>query len=171
MRTFIACHVRKTAEIGELISEVEAIRGVTPVRTPDLHLTLYFNGDTSNETADHVSAVLKRFNFRKFSISLTGIGFFPSAASPRVAYFTVSGFPHDLHPKLAESLGSDAEGKGFVPHITFARFHGRTDASALIAKYGKFYFGDAVINELCYYKSELRPTGPVYTVISSVQLM
>ena len=171
MRTFIACHVKRTGEIDELLRDVESIREVTPVRTPELHLTLYFIGDTSNETAEHVSAVLKHFNYRKFSIGLTGIGFFPSAASPRVAYIRVSGFPHDLHAKLAESLGSDVDDKAFTPHITFARFHARTNASALIAKYGKTYFGDADINELCYYKSELRPSGPVYTVISSVQLM
>jgi 2'-5' RNA ligase len=171
LRTFIACHVKKTAEIDELLSDTESISGVTPVRTPELHLTLYFNGDTPNETVERVSAALKRFNYRKFSIGLTGIGFFPSAASPRVAYIRVSGFPHDLHAKLVESLGSNIGGKAFVPHITFARFHSRTDASALIAKYGKTYFGDADINELCYYKSELMPSGPVYTVISSVQLM
>ncbi len=171
MRTFIACHIRKTVEIDELLSEVESMRGVTPVRTPELHITLYFNGDTAAKTAERVSDALKHFNYRKFSISLTGIGFFPSAVSPRVAYINVAGFPHDIHPKLAESLGSDVDGKAFMPHITFARFHARTDVSALIAKYGKFYFGDADINELCYYKSELRPSGPVYTVISSVQLM
>lgn len=171
MRTFIACHVRKTAEIGELLSEVEAIKGVTPVRTPELHLTLYFNGDTSNEAADHVSDVLKHFKYGRFSIGLTGIGFFPSASRPRVAYIGVSGFPNDLHAKLAKSLGSDFDSKVFVPHITFARFHEHTDPSTLIAKYGKFYFGNADIDELCYYKSELRPSGPVYTVISCVQLI
>jgi len=171
LRTFIACHVKRTAEIDGLLSELESIRGVTPVRTPELHLTLYFNGDTSNETAERVSEVLKHFDYRKFSISLTGIGFFPTAASPRIAYIRVSGFPHDLHAKLTKSLGSYVDGKAFTPHITFARFHARTDSSALIAKYGKFYFGNADINELCYYKSELRPSGPVYTVISSVQLI
>ncbi|OWP57342.1 MAG: 2'-5' RNA ligase [Thermoplasmatales archaeon B_DKE] len=171
MRTFIACHVNRTLGINDLVREVGAMKGVTPVSTPELHITLHFLGETSNEVAEEVVKAIGKIRYQKFTVEMVGIGFFPSESRPRVLYINVKAFPHALYSLLMSSIGLTPDEKGFVPHITVARIHQTVKSTDLVKKYGKFYFGKADISELCYYRSDLKPHGPEYSLIGSVQLM
>jgi RNA 2',3'-cyclic 3'-phosphodiesterase len=64
----------------------------------------------------------------------------------------------------AVRLGVPAEERRFVPHVTVARIKRPHDPSAYLAE-ARLTVSDFVCTDLTLYQSELRPAGPIYTVL------
>lgn len=171
MRTFIGCPIDRTKQTNDLLTQLESIVGITPVRTPELHITLHFVGETTDRLAKHIANSLTSIHFPGFQIRMDSLGCFPSERRPRVLFINAREFKMDLYQKVMELTGFQKPREEFVPHITLARIHGTVDIQRLMNKYAEFSFGNPRIQKLCYYRSELKPSGPVYTEIASVQLM
>ncbi|MEM0155465.1 MAG: RNA 2',3'-cyclic phosphodiesterase [Thermoplasmataceae archaeon] len=171
MRTFIACPVERNSLSEEILYDLSQIKGVSPVRTPELHITLHFIGDTSENVATDIKIGLIKLRFPAFRVEMSGVGCFPSAKSPRVIFIGVKGFQEDLYDATMKAAGMESFDRKFVPHITIARIRQAVDIRNLLKKYEGVRFGFPEINRVCYYRSALKPGGPVYTEITCVQLM
>ncbi len=117
----------RIAELGELGPEVKTVR-------PDgLHLTLRYLGPTPPGAVDgwRARAAAAARLVPAFSISLLGLGAFPSPSRPRVLWLGAEGGAAEL-ARLAELLSDPSPDGGagpWVPHCTLARIQGRPRAS------------------------------------------
>ena len=132
----------------------------------NLHLTLKFLGEISDEKAEEVKKKLKGIKFKEFEASLGEVGVFINKYNSilwiKLQGKEIWGLQEMIDTKLAE-LDFKKEER-FMSHITIARMK---------KIFGKKEFLDYVKNikvkkikfavkEFVLKKSELRPEGPVY---------
>lgn len=141
----------------------------------NFHLTLKFLGEVENRNVDEISAALQRIAISQnpFSIKIGGIGAFPNLERPRVLWV---GLKQGAVPtkKLANAINLELAELGypkdtrFHPHFTLARFKNRVNLKPLINLFTKFEVLDRtslIVDKITLVKSELHPSGAVYTPI------
>jgi len=178
LRLFIA--VAAPPAVRVVASQVmDRLRGRRDVRwvTPDrLHLTLKFLGDTSAEKLPALAEILEeRANtFSRFVVELGDVGAFPSLRKPQTVWLGV-GRAEEL-TRLAEEidravskLGFEREARAFRAHLTLGRVKSPKRlgelAEALQASTGSSTQIDWPVDEVELIRSELRPSGPLYTIL------
>jgi 2'-5' RNA ligase len=126
-RLFIAIDLPKPVcwRLGQLL--LQPPRGVRPVRTVQLHLTLHFLGDVEDAACAGLPEALARVKHDAFSIAIQGTGVFPPRGRPSVLWAGVaeSAALAELHAAIGASLvahGLEIERRPYVPHVTLARF-------------------------------------------------
>jgi RNA 2',3'-cyclic 3'-phosphodiesterase len=182
-RTFVCIELpaEVRAELGRFQALLPALRALRPVRPDMIHLTLRFLGNLSTAQVERVevAAAAAAAVTAPFSMSVNGIGAFPSTRRPRVIWagITEGGTRlESLHERFEgelKSRGFAGEDKPFAPHLTLARV--RPEASSgdltgvreVLAATGSSPSG-ARFEALgvTVMKSELRPNGSVHTPIS-----
>jgi len=188
LRTFIAVeippHVQKKIQ-----QETEPLRkaiGAPLVRwvsVQNIHLTLKFLGDVSSASVDILSQMLRTEadSYPAFDMQISGVGSFPSLRRPRVLFIGIQA-PAELEAlyrgieSASARLGYESESRDFSPHLTLGRV--KQDASALDQQRIRHVLeetkidslGTARVNSVHLYKSDLKPTGSVYTQIFSAPL-
>lgn len=111
------------AALTGLIGDFPRARWTPPAQ---LHLTLRFIGDVSEESLQRVDDALARVRVQSFFLAVEGVGRFPPRGHPAVAWAGVTGHPHldQLRQQVDDLLlttGVPFELRPFVPHITLAR--------------------------------------------------
>ena len=169
MRCFIAILI--PPDLGRVLGEVQKkLRGnVKLVEPENLHINLKFLGDVDDSRIPLIKGAMDQAaaSHQRFNIQLYGIGSFPHPTNPRVVWVGVNGdfsVQETLEREL-EKLGIPRESRDFKPHITLARNRfGRLEIPEAgdLGKFGA--------DKIELVKSELKPTGPSYTVIHSAQL-
>jgi 2'-5' RNA ligase len=171
MRTFVAVEISNPHvldSIKKLQSEIKI--SAKPVEIRNMHFTLMFLGEISEEMAQKVQIQLKTIEFAPFDISFERIGAFPKPSFPRVVWVgldkeggeKLSSLARIVEEKLAP-LGFHSD-KEFKPHATIFRIKSRMgDISGELARYSDAKFGIQKINELKFKKSDLTPKGPIYS--------
>jgi RNA 2',3'-cyclic 3'-phosphodiesterase len=91
----------------------------------DMHLTLRFVGDVSNEAADEFAGQLAALDIAPFELTVAGLGAF-GGQRPHLLYAAIKPSPvldalQKSHDRAARACGLEPEARGFVPHITLAR--------------------------------------------------
>ncbi len=94
----------------------------------DLHLSLYFAGDISNDVADEWASRLALIDVAAFNITIAGLGIFGknrprslwAAIEPNQALLDLA----SAHREAARLCGMRREVNPYKPHITLARFNG-----------------------------------------------
>ena len=188
LRTFIAVeippHVQKKIQ-----QETEPLRkaiGASLVRwvpVQNIHLTLKFLGDVSPASVDILTQMLRAEadSYLAFDMHVSGLGSFPSLRRPRVLYIGMQA-PAELEAlyrgieSACARLGYESEGRDFSPHLTLGRV--KQDASALdqqkirraLEETKIDSLGTARVDSVHLYKSDLKPSGSVYTQIFSAPL-
>ncbi|MEW6171748.1 MAG: RNA 2',3'-cyclic phosphodiesterase [Bacillota bacterium] len=148
------------------------------VETGNLHITVYFLGDTDrNLVGTLVDAVTRKVSgFRGFTLSLGGVGVFPSLRKPRVLWVGLADFGplvdlHRLIEKTVVALGFSPDDKPFSPHVTIGRFRSMNNSAALgqkIEEVGTQRIGEVKVEGLELMSSRLRPSGPIYTPVTRI---
>jgi RNA 2',3'-cyclic 3'-phosphodiesterase len=72
-----------------------------------------------------------------------------------------------------ETIGFQVEDRLFRPHLTLGRMNsgrGKDELIGRIQKYKEEKFGDVEVKRLVLFKSDLRPTGPIYTPLRQIKL-
>jgi RNA 2',3'-cyclic 3'-phosphodiesterase len=149
-------------------------------RLENLHLTLLFLGDTNVELIPAIIAALKRAvaSQRSFRFYLTGIGVFRSLRYPKIFWIGIKEteklklIKFNIDNQL-KSLLSMKESDSFKPHLTLGRMRRIYDPDLLknlISKYSDHEFMEVEVNEIIFYESILKKSGPVYEVIETIPL-
>lgn len=188
IRAFIAINI--SPEIAQKLSVISeelqaSLRGV-PVRwvpVENIHLTLKFLGDVSESNLDLLKEMIESETARHapFDISAGELGAFPSIRRPRVLWVNVQA-PAELVAlqraidNETARLGYDRENRPFSPHLTLGRVSRNANSSdahrisEVLEGYKLSYIGAARIREVVLYRSDLYPTGAVYTAIFTGRL-
>ena len=170
MRTFVAIEVSDRGVLNS-ISQVQAELNIKakPVEIHNMHFTVQFLGEVSEEMVRKISSELSSLEFTPFSVGFVGVGVFPKLSSPRVIWIGTNEGADELE-KLAEiirmklsQLGFQSD-KKFKPHVTIFRVKKKIESiSNELQKFSTYSFGKQVISEVKLKKSELTPNGPIYT--------
>ena len=181
LRTFFAAPVAATHALERALAQLERFGGpVKPVAAANLHVTLKFLGETPEELVLQLVEVLRRVGAGKPTreVRLHGLGAFPFLDRPSVIWAGLRGAEllanttAELEASLAP-LGFPREERPFHPHLTLARVRAKPPREMLdyLRKQAAAEFGVATLGRLVLFRSDLRPAGPEYTPLESVELV
>jgi len=155
--------------------------GVRWVKPSSIHLTLKFLGNIHpTQVEDIALAVAQEVRDEPpITLGAAGLGAFPGRRKPRVIWIGMEGEVQRLTRIQArvenalEPLGFVREKRPFRPHLTIGRVKDHRKLQALIdamaeLKIPKFDSFD--VTEIILYKSDLRPTGAIYTKLHRMSL-
>jgi len=169
--------------VGRVLGDLSgASRDVKWVRPGSLHLTVVFLGDVDEASISSVKRAAADVcrAFAPFRLRVSGTGFFPNPRRPRVIWLGLDGdvepmgrFRDALQEALAP-LGFAPERRPFRPHLTMGRFRkgGFPDdrLNEALESHRNETSPECVLPELVLFRSDLRPTGAVYTVLERFPL-
>ncbi len=151
------------------------------------HLTMKFLGEIGEDRVPAVVEVLRGVaaDTPPLALEVQGLGGFPSLRAPRVVWIGVSGPDrsmaslrrlHALLEGALEGIGFSRESRPFAPHLTLGRTRpgGHPALGPDVMGLGGGHavaIGGFEARELLLIKSDLRPTGAVYTRLSAVPLI
>ncbi len=153
------------------------------VRPDSIHLTLKFLGDIDEALVEAIRAALLpvvRMQPR-FVVEVGGLGVFPDLRAPRVLWIGLFGQVEALMYLAAEveaaltGVGFPPESRRLSPHLTLARIKERSrEVGKGLADSGlmtqPFRIGSLAVDAVCLMKSDLKPSGAVYTRLAQVTL-
>ena len=184
IRAFIACDIpeallEKISSIQDKLKGLDAEVGWTKVSS--IHITLKFLGDIEEEIIEKVADVIAEATTGQppFEIYIKGSGAFPNLKNPRVVWIGVEYLNKGLmHIQQAldgrlKALGFEPEEREFRPHLTLGRVKGtkgKERLSSAVSGLKDIEIGSFTVDRVILYKSELKPTGAVYTKLREVFL-
>jgi len=183
IRSFIA--VDTAPEVKAAIVEVEERLRATnaEVRWESIekfHITLKFLGNVEEAKLHSLESRLEEVlsPFSAFNITYQGLGCFPNQHHPRVVWIGAENEDGTLRriqeaiEGVSESLGFQREERQFHPHITIGRVKGSRNLKALVPELRNTTFTphSSLIKEVLLMKSDLKPSGSVYTVLRTIHL-
>ena len=182
IRAFIAidlpAHIRSSLGEAQDILKSFGFR-VRWVRPQNIHLTLKFLGNIDSNQIDKVIAAMARTadDFCGVSLFTKEIGVFPNIRRPRVIWAGLNGKLETLKnlqqtlDKHLGAVGFPEETRAFKAHLTLGRVKGKIASAQMktaIDKLKGFESESFEIREIFLFKSELRPTGAVYSKVQRV---
>lgn len=145
------------------------------VKVDNIHLTVVFLGSVAPEQLEPVQACAGSVcqGHRPFDIMIRGMGIFGSKRHPRVLWLGLGGdidrmavFRDDLQNAL-QPFGLKPERRPFRPHLTLGRFRkgpgSEQDLNTMLKKHETLTSRRCPLTELVLIKSDLKPSGPIYT--------
>jgi RNA 2',3'-cyclic 3'-phosphodiesterase len=144
------------------------------VKPEGIHLTLKFFGYIYDSDIANISDVVKNSvaNMKALLLNVRSIGAFPSVNRPRVLWLGIDGDTDaliNLQVKIdagLESYGFKKEDRPFRPHLTLARIKepkGLVGLAETVKKNEDYIAGSFTAGGLTLFKSDLKPTGAIYT--------
>ncbi len=177
MRAFVAIEIYSN-EIINLISKFQSEININakPVEPYNLHFTLQFLGDISQDIAEKVMISLNSIKFSSFMVNFKGIGVFPKLKFPRVVWVGTDENGGNSLIELAKKventlipLGFSVD-KPFKPHITVFRIKNKIgDISKELDKFKSIDFGTQEITGFKLKQSVLSSKGPVYSDLMEIK--
>ncbi|GLV48001.1 RNA 2',3'-cyclic phosphodiesterase [Thermus sp. LT1-2-5] len=178
MRLFYAVFLPEDVRraLVEAQGKVARYKGWKEVAPHQLHLTLLFLGERPEGDLEDLLALGHRLGRQHppFPARIRGTGYFPNEGTPRVWFAKAEGegfslLAEALREGVAEALGEEALRAGgdkpFKPHITLAR------RKAPAPRVPPVVFGlEWPVTEFALVRSELKPKGPVYTILEKFPL-
>jgi RNA 2',3'-cyclic 3'-phosphodiesterase len=182
IRAFIALPLpsiiqKELGAIQQLLKDPAAdVKWDTPEK---FHITLKFLGDIDEAKVDPMAAELGKSigGFTPFDLVFRAVGAFPNANRPRVIW--IGGEEHQqvigIHQhveRVCESFGYSIDGRTFHAHVTLGRVKTDRNLERLTAKLKSITFKPLIArcSEVHIVRSELKPTGSVYTLLNSIPL-
>jgi len=150
------------------------------VPSENLHLTLKFLGDIHQKDVSRIEEAMTSAAFGREPITFhaSGLGVFPGLSRPRVVWTGLAGETEEIADCQAD-LESELSGRGFPrekrpfrSHLTLGRFKGKNVDAGRLSKAVKqgasFASPSATVDRLVLYRSDIKPTGAVYSVLREV---
>jgi len=183
IRSFVCIEIPQSIKerIGELQNELRNTGvSVSWTKPSNVHLTLKFLGGVPALRIEPVSKAVERAAsaISPFEIEVAGTGCFPSVRSARVLWVGLSNVP-DAMKQLYSNIESELEREGFArekrkfsPHLTIGRIRvpgtGAAVAEQLVAQ--GFEPERFTAAEVIVMRSDLKPTGAIYTPQATIKL-
>lgn len=179
IRSFIAIPLG-----AELISRIEKIQrelktlpaDVKWVNPKSIHFTLKFLGNVEEGNIEKIAQGIQNGmrGFKPWSAAVKNMGAFPSLKSPRVVWIGIEDqggqlvrLQNQIEKEMA-NLGFEEEKRAFSPHLTLGRVRsprGKDELVKYLLDERERVFGEINVDRVILFKSELKPTGAVYTVL------
>jgi 2'-5' RNA ligase len=154
------------------------------VRPESVHLTLKFLGDISSAQVTSVDQLIQQEagKYASFCLTVGGLGCFPNAGRPRVIWTGIqdpAGRLQELQrgiDTLLETCGFERERRSFKPHLTLGRVrhiqsqYSSREMETAIERTGSNPVGSIPVDRVTLYRSDLKPSGAVYTVLGAYPL-
>jgi 2'-5' RNA ligase len=183
IRTFFAVdtppHIKvKMTEVQMILKESGA--DVKWESAEKFHITMKFLGDVfENVLAEATKKLTDELRSNKsFTVTYRGLGCFPNLKDPRVVWIGCENPDGELS-KIKDRIeavtipyGYPSERREFSPHITLGRVKGHRGVKDMIDKLKgtQFTTEPTICDEILVMKSDLRPTGSVYTILNRIKL-
>ena len=176
MRTFVAVEIHDENVLGKIAKTQSEFKiKATPVNKQNMHFTLLFLGEISEEAVENVKTEISKISFQPIEVKFTHMGAFPNPRSPRVVWIGVDDEAAKKLVELAGQLEKKLEPLGFRsdkpfrPHLTIFRIKNKADdISQTLEKFKTVDLGKEVIAELKLKQSILTPNGPIYSDLQVV---
>jgi len=188
LRTFIASELPTSLQdsIDKATGHLHGVLGNDLVRwvpSKNIHLTLKFLGEVSSANLDLIKNMLttEAAQHQAFDVSIEGIGSYPTTRQPRIIWIGLDapaalGSLQRAIETGAARLGYPPEERKFSPHLTIGRVRQNTSTTDIQrirtalddAKVGDI--GSSRVDAIHLFKSDLTPTGSVYTKLFSAFL-
>ena len=176
VRTFICIEIPQSIKgrinrLQEFLRQLDA--QISWTKPSNIHLTLKFLGGIEAARIERVKKALELAanGIGPFEVEVSGSGCFPSARSPRVLWVGFSNVPEllqHLYSNIEDELareGFEREKRKFSPHLTICRIRAPHNsarvAEAVIAT--GFESEAFIATEVILMRSDLKPTGSIYT--------
>ncbi|MCX7609430.1 MAG: RNA 2',3'-cyclic phosphodiesterase [Anaerolineales bacterium] len=188
VRSFIAIEVppdvqqaiaSQTATLRQTIG-TERVRWVAPHH---IHLTLQFLGDVSPTNLEKIAEALQAevATHHPFSLTVRGLGAFPNSRRARVLWLGGDAPVNLLSlvrgiQAVNRRLGYPPEEREFSPHLTIGRVRPQVSTMDLsiirsaLENHPLEGYGQFLVEEVAIFKSDLKPTGPIYTLLYHLPL-
>jgi 2'-5' RNA ligase len=199
IRAFLAVELSQELQAGIATVQQELKHRIEPELKRDMriswtqpasiHLTLKFLGDMDEQAIDPLLVVVEQAIGSQIAVNvpLERLGAFPRPQSPRVLWVgPLENWDrgaeakriaeiHGAIEQACEGLRFLRETKPFSPHLTLARIRvGERQVGAALAKGGvldrPLSLGSLAVESVVLMKSELKPTGSVYTRLWEARL-
>jgi 2'-5' RNA ligase len=189
IRAFIAIDLSEEIQrrLDDVVHNYKTQLENIPIRwvaASNIHLTLKFLGDVSvanlNMLTDMIQIEIS--SHHQFDISVGGAGAFPNVRQPRIIWVGVEA-PSELTAiqngieATTGRLGYVREERAFSAHLTLGRVS-RNATSQDVKAISKAleatrvgFLGATCVEKVHLYRSDLQPTGAVYTQIFSSSLI
>ena len=144
------------------------------VRPENIHLTLKFLGNINPADIDNIGGAMVDAvgEIKTFNLVAGGIGVFPGINRPRVIWVGLKGqiqllfaMQRLLEDNLA-ALGYKKEKRPFKGHLTLGRFKQSVNPNTIrrvLQEFGNLAIEEFTARRVIFYKSDLKPTGAVYS--------
>jgi 2'-5' RNA ligase len=189
IRAFIAIDLTPDIQhqLDEVLKKYKNQLPDIPIRwvsADNIHLTLKFMGDVSLSNLQILTDMIHAevSTHHQFDISVGGSGAFPNVRQPRVIWIGVEA-PQELKAiqngieATTARLGYTREERAFSPHLTLGRVSRNANSleiksiSKAIETTKVGFLGATCVQKVYLYRSDLQPTGAVYTQIFSSSLI
>lgn len=183
-RTFVCIEI--PSEIKKAINSLQVrlrplAKGyISWARQEGLHVTLKFLGDVAADKIEKVGQVVEQAvaGLQPFTISVSGTGGFPNLKRPRVFWVGIqeaSGSLATLQSRIDDGLaglGFPREERGFTPHLTLGRVKDVAGVGDVCRELEKSVLEPMsyTAKEVIVMRSDLRPDGPVYTALRTINI-
>ena len=159
----------------------DLVRWVPP---HNVHLTLKFLGDVSPSSLDLVKQMLttEASQVQPFEVQVEGLGSYPNSRRARVLWVgltapgALAALQHSIEAAAAR-LGFGADERDYSPHLTI----GRVRQNVSVTEQQKIRtaleetqignLGSVQVDAVHLYKSDLQPTGSIYTKLFTAPLL
>lgn len=159
--------VKEIARLQEVLGNWKFQGKVTELE--NLHLTLKFLGELDDAKLKEVKEKLSRVKFGTFEAKLGDTGTFSKYGSPKIVWVKIGGQgTFDLQSSVDLALeGLFNKEARFMSHLTLARVKYVNNKKGFVKHVSGIGVKDIKwkVDKFYLKKSELRPTGPIYTVI------
>jgi RNA 2',3'-cyclic 3'-phosphodiesterase len=163
--------------VGNLERLLQRLRPAASIQwsaPSNLHITTKFIGEWPEQRVAELTKVLGEIPSRyAIPVQIHELGFFPNARAPRIFWCGIEASRlADLAAetdRAAARLGIAAETRPFTPHLTLARIKERFNPEPLrraIEALPSVEFGAFEAASFFLYRSQLHPTGSVYTKLA-----
>ncbi len=183
MRTFIAIKIEPEALLLQKMADLKKELAQEPIKWVDkqnLHLTLKFLGETSEEQVTQIKNMLEELASLQPPVSfiVSGMGYFKSRGMPRVLFADIHN--GEALQQLAEGietlltpLGYNNETRPFNPHLTLGRINflkNKQQFYQAVEAHQYVSLKSVSINEIIFFQSHLMPEGPEYRELGKYDL-
>ena len=158
-------------------------KAVRWVPSKGIHLTLKFLGNVQPENLQAVIDGLKVVanSFDGFEFQVGKIGVFPNLRKPRIIWIGIQSSQnlYELQKEIdlaTQPLGYPGEDRAFSPHLTLGRvsqhasFQEIKEAAEALSANQLGTLGMVKVNAITLFRSELLPSGAVYTPLFTGKL-
>jgi 2'-5' RNA ligase len=184
IRTFIAVELPPavTFLLGKVQEDLKS-KGIRAkwVKPENIHLTLKFLGNVSPDDIEKINRAMAGAvgSFAGINLIAKGVGVFPGMRRPRVIWVGLGGQIQlllDMQRALENSLeplGFKREKRSFKGHLTLGRIRKTIQPSRIrqiMQEYAALTSEEFTVSRITLFKSELKPTGAVYSQLQQAAL-